>query len=698
MMKITTKKTGLTFIKWVTFSLLLVFAMACSDNENGIPENDMPEVEIEDYVPETEDQLTILSDLPAYIYPHNYQGFGAALVNRLNNKVSNINEEMIDSLVTIVVHSSKIQTMGDDFLLLVKQMMMGNNIVIIEPTHEAFSYFCNEVTSTLKEQNENNDNHDLFMEIDMVPGLRQTIEGFHTMSKDESKKESMFLSKSDSQGIFAEAIAVRGSHIHIVDRMVDVAETKVSYERVDTTTNTIVPDLNPQIDKFEGGLQKAPINAYSYGLFADVFTQWLNKQENYIDEMNEIRNRGVQTFNSRSETTKLNLEDICTVQKVEYTVNAPTPQDVSNPLPILVSFEICSVYMEDQKSDYYCVYKKVISYNQLLNCGPEGKREWRHKEGFGYYKAGTFWVNYPYYGPFMRNIYSQSICHTHDGKFIDYTEGTIDIPESENIDRVENSSIEKYSPMNSIGSSDVTHGFSYGFDGGLYLSKDPALNLGFSISWDSSTTRTVSDLVIEASSYEGIGKWNYVGQNMPNAYFNAVKTNSHSFAPEIMRSECLVDHSWIWKVPNSSGSYRLFDETTVTTTIMYHTVGFLKCHTHYVNLDTKKRVSFLMSTPPRYEQKWTMHVKPSINEDIIRKLHEKYWSASGKEVRLPDSSKESRVSISEFINNFKQEMEKKRSSWEIEELYGTYTFSYINYDNNEKIEFTFDVEKPSDNE
>lgn len=684
-----------TSIYLMAFSLLFAFSVACSEKEE-FPVDDDKKVEIEDYVVETEDKLTVVSDLPAYVFPHNYEGFGLALVNRLNNKVSIIDEENEDLLATIVVHSSKLISMGEDFEILLFQMMLGNNIVIIEPTLEDFRYFCTTITALLEEMIELDKELDSFITEDLFPGLRQTFEGFYEMSKDDSKIESMFLSDSDSQGVFAEAIAVRGCHFHIVDRLVGVADNQISFEKLDTLTNTIVPNDNPLIEKPEGGIQKATITPYTYGLFADMFTDWINKQEYYLEDMEEMRTRGANTFKSRSETTKFNLEDICTVQKVEYTILADQPSYIGAPIPVHVSFEICSVYMEDQNSDYYCIYKQIISYNQFLYCGPEGSdknREWRTSSNFGYYKDPKKFIKYPYYGPFMRNIYSESICHTNEDKFAN-TEGLINIPEFEEIKGVLNANIEKYSPMNSIGSSDVTHGFSYGFDGGLYLAKEPALNLGFSVSWDSSTTKTVSDLQVEASSYGGKANWKYLGQNLPEAYFNLVVSNSHSFAPEIMRTECPVDQSWILKIPNPTGYYRLLDQTTITTSVMYYTTGFMKCYTEYVNADTKKRVSFLLMPPPRYEQKWTMHVTPSENEEKISTLHERFWIKNGKELRLPDSSKESRISITEFINDFKQEMENKRSSWERMNLYGTYTFTYINDDNHDEVEFTFDVKKP----
>jgi hypothetical protein len=111
-----------------------------------------------------------------------------------------------------------------------------------------------------------------------------------------------------------------------------------------------------------------------------------------------------------------------------------------------------------------------------------------------------------------------------------------------------------YSPKNSIGSVYKTDGFSYGFDGGFYIAKEPSVSLGFSVSYDTSTTQTIDDLEIVASSSNGIPEWKYVGHNLPDAFYNLLLPTSHSEAPAIMRRECEVDQSWIWRIPNPKGS------------------------------------------------------------------------------------------------------------------------------------------------
>ena len=657
--------------------------------------------ETEEYTAPTEDTLAVVSDLPAYVIPYDYKNFGAALVNRLQNKVAEVNDDTIEDLASVVMHSSQIASF-EEWDVILMQLLVGRNIIIVEPTLKDFKEFCDMVSSIYLLLQVIGDEEGLLDALEVIPGVRQTLEAFYEMSTVPEKIESMFLFDTDSDGVFAEAIAVRGCDFHIVDRMTDVAEQETTHEIVVNEDGNIEPTEAPDIVSNENA---GAITPYTYGLFADMFAKWINEQEYYVDMEEQIRNRGLKSLNATraSETTKYNLEDITSVQKVQYTISAATPYDVGPKLPVTVSFEVCSIYMEEDNSDYYCVYKNIVSYNQVLDCGPEGeknKREWRKNSNFRGRKS-TFSgeiVPYelPYYGPFMRNIEGRSICHAHTDGWVDSTTSAVDLPSRKNVKSVANVAVEKYSPKNSIGSVDHTNGFSYGFDGGLYLAAEPSVNLGFSVSYDTSDTRTYDDLEIVASTLNGTPEWKYIGQNLPEAYYNLILPSSHSEAPTIMRRECEVDQSWIWKVPNPSGSYRLYDETDIETSIMYYKNDALEAHSYFVNLTTTKRVSFLMMPPPRSQQYWMMNVAPYSDElnSMLSTTHNRFWKKDNHEFTLNDTTDDSRITIEQFINDFQRDLNSKRKTWKNRNFTGTYTFSYynVNADDDEPITFEFVVE------
>lgn len=688
------------FYNAIVILFVAIFLTACKKDEPTKEQEELI-IETEEYSAPTEDALTVVSDLPAYIFPYEYKDFGAALVARLQNKVAEVNEDTIEDLASVVLHSSQIKGITDDWQVLLVQLLVGRNIIILEPTLADFRHFCNVITVIYNAMHDIEEGRELLDEIEVIPGARQTLEAFYEMSMDPEKIESMFLLNTDSSGVFAEAIAVRGSDFHIVDRMKGVTESEITHEQIVDEEGTAEQIEAPDV---ESSATADAITPYSYGLFADMFTKWINEQEYYVDMEEQIRNRAIKTFNTRaSETTKYNLEDITSVQKVQYTISAGTPYDIGPNLPVTVSFEVCSIYMEDEDCDYYCVYKNILSYNQVLDCGPSGeenKRKWRKSSNF---RGRTLNFNgevvpyeYPYYGPFMRNIEARSICHIHTDDWVDSTTSTVELPSAKNIKSAANVTVEKYSPQNSIGSVDHSTGFSYGFDGGLYLASEPSVNLGFSISYDTSDTRTYDDLEIIASSMNGIPDWKYIGQNLPDAYYNLILPSSHSEAPSIMRRECEVDQSWIWKVPNPSGSYRLYDETNVVTTAMYYENEGFEAHSHFVNRTTTKRVSFLMMPPPRSQQYWMMNVAPYSDElnSMLSTTHNRFWKKDNHEFTLNDTTDDSRISIEQFLNDFKRDLNSKRHTWRNRNFKGTFTFSYYNIDDedNEPISFDFVVE------
>lgn len=664
-------------------AFVVMISAACTKDKT--PEHEEIVFDIEDFATPTADALTITSNLPAYIFPYAYTDFGAALVRRMTNQVTTVDEQSLETLSTVVIHSSQITNLADELPVVLMQLMLGRNIVIIEPTIRSFNDFCDLITATYMVMQQTEEGQALLENINAVEGVRQTFEAFYEMSLDNSKIEAMFMLDTDYNGIFAEALAVRGCEFHIVDRMKGVENTAMFHQQMVDEEGSVEPIEAPQVDAPEQDTAQGSLTPYAYGLFADMFTKWINEQTYYIEDLNLARQHGADIFNTRADpTTKLHLDDISTVQNVTYTISAPMPYKVSAPLPVSVSFEVCSIYMERDNCDYYCIYKQILSYNQLLDCGPTEKRKWRHSQNFLERKLNfhgdIIYEPYPYYGPFMRDLTSNSICHAHTADFIDSTDSAVEMPDIEQVKRLTGVVIEKYSPLNSIGSSDQTTGFSYGFDGGLYISKEPALNLGFSVSYDSSTTQTIDDLEIEASSIDGVAEWKYTGNNLPRSYYNLIKENSHSFAPSIMRQECLVDQSWIWRVPNPTGSYRLFDETSVTTALMYYDMGFMKTHCHYANLTTSKCVSFLMMPPPRSEQQWMMNVSPYSEElnTMLSTTHNRFWDKDNHEFKLADTSADSRITINQFVSDFENDLNSKRHTWLNRNFKGTYTFSYYN--------------------
>ena len=122
----------------------------------------------------------------------------------------------------------------------------------------------------------------------------------------------------------------------------------------------------------------------------------------------------------------------------------------------------------------------------------------------------------------------------------------------------------------------------------------------------------------------------------------------------------------------------------------------MKALNKYVNNETTKRVSFLMMPPPRSEQIWVMDVTPYSEElnTMLSTTHSRFWNKDNHELKLADTTEESRISIQEFISDFEQDLNNKRHTWKNRHFLGNYTFSFYNINDPDKkiISFDFNVE------
>ena len=683
-------------VRHILLFVIALIVVSCKDEE-PIPEAgpDKAAFEVVEYEVTTEDRKTVTSSLPAYVVnPDSYTKFGKSFVDRLEKRVPSLSPNL-DNLIdieTIVLHSSQIKSL-DDILAaaIVIQLMLGNNIVIIEPTLDSFYDFSDFVTEVYQSLESIEEGRKVLAQFETVSDIRQTFEAFFEISQDPQKLDDMFMVNSDEKGVIAEAIGIRGANFHIVERANNDSETTLISRAVNSDTGEVTETVNEQEEK-KVVVERTP---YANGIFADILTEWVNECDEYALQMDQLRLKSARDLNLRSEAQKYTLDDISTVQRVDYTMEAEMPsRELPGVLPVKLSFEICSVFKDD--ADYYCVYKKITSYNSKLNCGPDSEKEWRKVEGLGGYfpdfiKMDTYYDQIKFYGPYMSNIAGKSICHAHTDNFDVYGDDVVWLPSVDQIEQIPGVRVEDYSPKNSIGSVDVSSGISYGFDGGLYLGSEPSVNLGFSVSYDKSTTQTIDNLEIVASTVDGIVSWKYIGNNIPTSRVGGFFQSYHSTAPTIMRRECVVDQSWIWRVPNPTGSYRLYDQTSVTTSLLYPHSLYVYNIDFYYDRVTTNRISFRMAPPPRCEQRWMMDVSPYSEElnKMLSTTHSRFWTPDDHEFKLPDSSDDSRVAIQQLISDFKQDLTRKKKTWQSRNFKDRYTFTYYNVDDPEE-EYTFE--------
>ena len=400
------KKTLL--VRSILFVMVALLVVSCKDDD-GI-QAERVYYDVVDYETSNEDKLTVTSSMPAYIFPYTYTNFGKSLVDRLVNKLPEVNMENIEDISTIVIHGSQIESLEDDFATIVIQLLLGKNVIIVEPTLDSFYYFSEFVTAVYQYLESIEEGREVLAHFETVNDVRQTFEAFFEISQDPNKLDDMFMVNSDTKGIIAEAIGIRGANFHIVERVNNNSETVLTARTVNSDTGEVTETVKEQEEKSSTVKERTP---HENGLFADVLTEWINECDYYALQMDAIRTKSANDLNLRNEAQKYKLEDICTVQKVDYTMEAELPsQTLGGVLPVKLSFEVCAVYMNN--ADYYCVYKKIISYNDKLNCGPESEKEWRKVDGLGAYfpdfiKMEAYYDQIKFYGPYMSDIKSKSL-------------------------------------------------------------------------------------------------------------------------------------------------------------------------------------------------------------------------------------------------------------------------------------------------
>ena len=256
-------------VRYILFFIVALTVVSCKDEE-PIPEPDRANFEVVEYESITEDKLTVTSSLPAYVYPHTYINFGKSLVDRLLNKSPEVTMDNIVDISTVVIHSSKIESLEEDFALIVIQLLLGKNIIIVDPTLDSFYYFSDFVTKVYKHLESTEEGREVLAQFETVSDIRQTFEAFHEISQDPQKLDDLFFVNSDEKGVIAEAIGIRGANFHIVERANNNSESTLITRSVNSETGEVTETVNEQEEESTTIKERTP---YENGLFAALSSE-----------------------------------------------------------------------------------------------------------------------------------------------------------------------------------------------------------------------------------------------------------------------------------------------------------------------------------------------------------------------------------------------------------------------------------------
>ncbi len=610
-------------------SVALSLASCSNDDE---PKSPMMETEETELV--TADTPQLFTALPTYVFNDSYPRCAEALLRRVSNKSSSFE----DAVTTVVFTDARARVLDDaDMRKIINLYLRGGNIVYVEPTKDGITSWMKHIKNVYQEMAAQGD---LVM---IYPPLANSFCSRFVGVESDSNGAPLppFVDESDTDGVICDAIALRGSDIYVVSDLDDVTAGETLMEEFDENTGEILSsvvntDAAPEMP-----------TDYVYGQHAEALVAWLNLQPEYISNREQLLTQGRNMLTAESGIDKANLMDIIDAQQYKRTFNVAMD---GRSEPVTLTYYIWNASDKTNMTDYYLVKETVTLENSKLRCGPTDEKMW--------HKNNT-------YGPFM---YQFSTEHSFSNRSVN---------------------IEQVSPVNSTsGSSTYTHGFDWSLNSALTFSKDPSLGIGGGVSFSKSWSYDIPDLKMTHSQNGNAPKWGYTAGTRPTSHFGVYVT--HTTAKPILRTDCIVSHSWIWKMPNASGTYSFTTNANVRLQTLGYNVGFFKTHPYYNTKSVNCKQTFQLAPPPRYVQEWIMSYTPYSNDvqTTLERQFPKYWKLA---FDLPVVTLNDRTMIDNRINTLINLLNNNRSTlhdkkidklnitWKLlnsSEAYRTYEYKY----------------------
>lgn len=574
-------------IRRLTLTTLCALAICACDRQDlssssgSINEPDYP----------AEDALSVRTQSRAYIFPHSYTGSAKALVNRVEEK-----SEKLDATVkTAVLHDKASSTLSaDETQSLAALLARGGSLVYCEPTRTGTDALLCKLQSSIRSA------------IGSGP-LAISTEGktaIHNILNISKDKDGLlvpaFIDDGDTDGVLCDILAVRGGEYQIITDLDEAKPLKVSISGDDESESG---------SYIENRVEDVP-TAYLYGLHADALARWLDSGNTIsIEKGSSILATIVPNEDSQS------LDEITNAQKISYSYNAYAGHKFE---PVTISYEIWAAN-DGKGSDYYLIHQELRAENSKLVCGPTSEKDWneyRVKEAFGDIAKDprAYWA-------YMVNLGAQA----------EFSKS--------------NATVEHVSPANNIkGESTYTENMTWSLDGALTITANPSIKLASSLTMSKSWTHNVMDLEMNFSYNGNKPKWDYKAGILPKITRDVNKDVRHDFARPILKSDCTMGHSWIWKISDASDSYSFTSKTWIG--LQGLCKDLKKNHQKggkYKTFLTEDSQTLNLNPPARFEQEWIMTISPynANTERVMTTYFPKYWLPSFSLYTVKEDDKDS---------------------------------------------------------
>ncbi len=557
-------------IRRILLAVFCVIAIYACDRQPGtdpsgsINEPDYP----------TKDALAVRTQSRTYIFPHSYTGSAKALTNRISDK----SEALDASVKTVVLHDKGASSLSDaETDAITALLARGGSLIYCEPTRTGTDALLRKLQSSIR-------NIIGSGPLSISPEGRIVIRNILNISEDkDGLLVPPFIDDVDTDGVLCDILAIRGGEYRIITDLDENNPIKITLSGDDGYIGESYT---------ENRLDDTPSD-YIYGLHADNLAEWLNAEST----ISTMKVGNILTSVIPNEDSQ-DLEKITNAQKISYSYNAYAGHKFE---PITISYEIWAVN-DTKGSDYYLVHQELRAENSLLVCGPKKERDWneyRVDEAFGDVakEPRAYWA-------YMSNFGAQTQFSNNSA------------------------TVEHISPANSLkGESTYTENLTWSIETAYVLTK-PEIELTGGVKMSKSWTHNIMDLEMDFTYNGNKPKWVYKAGVLPRLTKDSKYDWRHDFAKPILRSDCTMGHSWIWRISNASDTYSFSSKTWISIQGLY--IDLKKGHqkgSKYKTFTTEDSKTLNLAPPARYKQEWIMTISPynENTERVMKTYFPDYW-------------------------------------------------------------------------
>ena len=557
-------------IRRILLAVFCVIAICACDRQPGTD----PSLSINEPDYPTEDALAVRTQSRTYIFPHSYTGSAKALINRISDK----SETLDASVKTVVLHDKGASSLSDaETDAITALLARGGSLIYCEPTRTGTDALLRKLQSSIRNVIGSGP-------LSISPEGRIVIRNILNINKDkDGLLVPPFIDDVDTDGVLCDILAIRGGEYRIITDLNENNPIKITLRGDDGYIGESYT---------ENRLDDTPSD-YIYGLHADNLAEWLNAEST----ISTMKVGNILTSVIPNEDIQ-DLEKITNAQKISYSYNAYAGHKFE---PITISYEIWAVN-DTKGSDYYLVHQELRAENSLLVCGPKKERDWneyRVDEAFGDVakEPRAYWA-------YMSNFGAQT-------QFSNNT-----------------ATVEHISPANSLkGESTYTENLTWSIETAYVLTK-PEIELTGGVKMSKSWTHNIMDLEMDFTYNGNKPKWVYKAGVLPRLTKDSKYDWRHDFAKPILRSDCTMGHSWIWRISNASETYSFSSKTWISIQGLY--IDLKKGHqkgSKYKTFTTEDSKTLNLAPPARYKQEWIMTISPynENTERVMKTYFPDYW-------------------------------------------------------------------------